>query len=80
MDKWINFKEQTPNCYSTGDWDGKQSDLFLAETVTRKKFLAQCYEGFIDGNYFYDLYQVDEINKNDWLITEEVSRWIKIPF
>lgn len=79
-DGWIEVRNQLPICTSTGNWDGKQSDIILAETMTGKKFLAQCYEGFMDGSAFYDWYQVDEINSNDWLINESVSRWMKIPF
>jgi len=78
--RWISTDEQLPMCYSTGNWDGKQSDLFLAETITGKKFIGQCYEGFMDGSAFFDWYQVDEVNQNDWLITETVSRWLPIPF
>ena len=77
---WIEVNNSLPLCTSTGDWDGKQSDIILAETITGKKFLAQCYEGFMDGSEFFDWYQVDEINQNDWLINESVSRWMKIPF
>ena len=77
---WIEVNDTLPLCVSTGDWDGKQSEIILAETITGKKFLAQCYEGFMDGSAFYDWYQVDEINSNDWLINESVSRWMKIPF
>lgn len=79
MNEWINTDEKVFLCYSTGNWDGKQSDIVLAETITGKKFLAQCYEGYMDGGYFYDWYQVDEINRNDWLVTENILRWIKIP-
>lgn len=77
---WIEVNDTLPLCASTGDWDGKQSEIILAETITGKKFIAQCYEGFIYGSAFYDWYQVDEINSNDWLINESVSRWMKIPF
>ena len=77
---WIEVNDALPLCVSTGDWDGKQSEIILAETITGKKFLAQCYEGFMDGSAFYDWYQVDEINSNNWLINESVSRWMKIPF
>jgi hypothetical protein len=78
--RWLDANEELPLCVSTGNWDGKQSDIVLAETSTGKKFLAQCYEGFMDGNAFFDWCQVDEVNGNDWLITETVSRWMKIPF
>jgi len=78
--RWLDANKELPLCVSTGNWDGKQSDIVLAETFTGKKFLAQCYEGFMDGTAFFDWYQVDELNGNDWLITEAVSRWMKIPF
>ncbi len=78
--RWCDPKEELPKCVTTGDWDGKQSEAILAETITGKKFLAQCYEGFMDGSPFFDWCQVDEVNGNDWLITETVSRWMVIPF
>lgn len=78
VNQWISVEDGCPLCYSTGDWDGRQSDVVLAETITGKKFLAQCYEGVVDGSEFYDWYQVDEINKNDWLVTEYVFRWMAI--
>jgi hypothetical protein len=78
--QWIDASVKQPLCVSSGDWDGKQSDIVLAETVSGKKFLAQCYEGFMDGAHFYDWYQVDEIVQNDYPLSEPVSRWMNIPF
>ncbi|WFB67042.1 hypothetical protein [Chryseobacterium sp. WX] len=77
---WINTDKELPICFETGNWDGKQSELVLAETIDGEQFIGQCYEGFQDGSKFFDWYQVDEINKNDWLITKTISRWMKIPF
>ena len=77
---WINTDTELPICSNTGNWDGKQSDLVLAETIDGEQFIGQCYEGIQYGEKFFDWYQVDEINKNDWLITKTISRWMKIPF
>lgn len=77
---WIYTKDQLPICYQTGNWDGKRSDLVVGETITGKQFLGCCYEETMDGSYFFDWYQVDEINRNDWLVNDSVVRWLKIPF
>lgn len=77
---WFDCSEKLPLCTETGDWDGKKSELIIGETITGKKFLGCCYEGFMDGNSFFDWYQVDEINHNDWLVNDTVVRWINIPF
>jgi len=73
---WKYTKDQLPHCYETGDWDGKKSDLIVGETLTGKKFLGCCYSGF----EFFDWYQVDDINRNDWLVNETVVRWFEIAF
>lgn len=78
--EWIYTKDTLPMCYETGIWDGKRSDLVVGETINGKQFLGCCYEGTMDGSYFFDWYQVDEINRNDWLVNDSVVRWLKIPF
>ena len=77
---WIYSEDQLPICYEIGDWYGKKSELIIGETINGKKFLGCCYEGFIDGTNFFDWYQVDEINKNDWMVNVPVIRWMNIPF
>jgi hypothetical protein len=77
--RWISCDERLPLCYSTGNWDGKKSDNFIGETMTGKQFIGNCYEGEMDGNKFFDWYQIDEINNNDWSINEVISRWFPIP-
>jgi hypothetical protein len=78
--QWFFTEDKLPMCYETGNWDGKKSDLILAETITGKQFLAECYEGTMDGSYFFDWYFVDTISKNDWCVNETISRWLTIPF
>lgn len=77
---WFDCSEKLPLCTETGDWDGKKSELIIGETITGKKFLGCCYEGFMDGSSFFDWYQVDEINHNDWLVNDTVVRWMNIHF
>jgi hypothetical protein len=77
---WIYCNERLPMCYITGNWDGKKSDNFIGETITGKQFLGCCYEGTMDGSKFFDWYQIDEINRNDWLVLDSVVRWLPIPF
>jgi hypothetical protein len=78
--QWISVEERLPVCVETGDWDGRKSELIIGETITGKKFIGCCYEGTMDGNTFFDWYQVDEINKSDWLVNDSIMRWMKIPF
>jgi hypothetical protein len=77
--EWIYTENQLPLCYETGDWDGKRSNLVIGETFYGKQFLGCCYSGFMDGCEFFDWYQVDEINGNDWMVSDTVVRWLKIP-
>ncbi len=77
---WKYTDNELPLCYERGNWDGNKSDLVLAETIYGKQFLAECYEGQMDGSYFFDWYSVDTINKNDWSVdSQTVTRWMKIP-
>jgi len=78
--QWVECSDKLPLCYISGDWDGRQSDLIIGETIEGKKFFGCCYEGFKDGVNFFDWYQVDEINRNDWMVNDTVSRWMSIPF
>lgn len=79
VSEWFDSSDILPLCYETGNWDGKKSDNFVGETFNGKQFLGCCFEGTIDGEYFYDWYQVDEVNGSDSLV-EGVVRWLKIPF
>lgn len=71
---WINTENQKPLCYQEGIWDGKKSDEVLCEDFFGNRYLAICYEGTMDGSYFFDWY-----DKNDFLISKNIRRWIKIP-
>lgn len=76
--KWKASISYKPICFKKGWWDGKQSEIVLACDVDGNIFLAQCYEGEIDGNRFYEWYRIDTISKNEWLV-ENVSMWLTIP-
>lgn len=39
----MNWKTHTPNCYKTGDWDGKMSDLLLLQDSAGEYHLGHCY-------------------------------------
>ena len=63
-----------PLAYATGDHDGKNSDLVIAEDKTGKKYLAYFCEGTMDGSKFEDWYN------SDWYsINEPIVRWMAIP-
>lgn len=75
--KYIS-KDEFPLAYKTGDWDGKASDLVLAEDIKGNVFIAQFYEGFMDGSSFSDWCVVDTIHKYDSLV-DDIVRWMVIP-
>jgi hypothetical protein len=53
---WKNVEREKPLAYQTGHWDGKKSDTILIQDIQGNIFAGTYYEGFIDGNNFYDFY------------------------
>ena len=80
--EWKYTKDELPLCYATGNWDGKKSDVVLAEDIYGNKYLAECYEGDMDGDKFFDWYSLDMLSKMDYGVPDEniAVRWIPIPF
>lgn len=72
--EWIYTEERKPITYKTGNWDGKNSDQVLVEDNNGKLYVAHLCQGFMDGADFEDWY-----DSNDWLITEKIIRYLKIP-
>lgn len=74
--KWKSLTKQKPHTYLTGNWDGKKSDQVIIERKDGSYNVAVCYEGRIDGEYFFDWYEgPDEFE----LDISEIRRWIEIP-
>jgi len=71
---WKYTETENPIAYLTGTWDGKNSDLVVAEDVNGKKYIAHFCEGFMDGSEFKDWYDV-----NDYSISDKIVRWMPIP-
>ena len=71
---WKHTEKEMPIAYKTGVWDGKNSDQVVCEDKSGKQYLAHYCEGFMDGSKFADWYE-----NNDFLITEEIVRWLPIP-
>ncbi|MBT3209881.1 MAG: hypothetical protein HN347_16175 [Bacteroidetes bacterium] len=71
---WKYTETEKPLAYISGDWDGKNSDQVVAEDKYGKQYLAHYCEGFMDGSSFADWYE-----NNDFLINEEIVRWMLIP-
>lgn len=71
---WLYTSEQLPVTYLTGNWDGKNSDQVLVEDINGKHYVAHLCTGHMDGSDFEDWY-----DSNDWLITVEIVRFLKIP-
>lgn len=76
---WIYSTDRLPLCYETGGWDGKRSDLVLAETERGVIFLAKCYEGSLDGTDFFNWYQLDSSSGDEYELATKVIKWMKIP-
>jgi hypothetical protein len=78
--RWFYCEEnRLPSCWEQGNWDGKKSELIIGETITGKRFIGCCYEGYMDGSSFFDWYENSELLETDYLITETVVRWMNIP-
>jgi len=72
--EWKLISESKPLCTETGDWDGKKSSEVLLLTESYKHFIGTCYEGFLDGSYFFTV-----LDQDDCDITEFVFAWSEIP-
>lgn len=69
---WHKLKDRTPLAYQTGDWDGKKSDKVLVCALSGKYYVAEMYEGVIDGNEFCRFYDI-----NDFEI-QHIAFWTEI--
>lgn len=72
--EWKYTQNENPIATESGDWDGKRSELVVAEDNYGTKYLARIYEGFIDGENF-----LDWVDNNDTIIDLEIVRWVSIP-
>lgn len=72
--RWIPVIEEKPLAYEIGYWDGQRSDVVLVKQNKGIVLLARAYEGYIDGNKFYDF--VD----NDGNIIINVTSWRYIEY
>jgi len=55
---WNKLKEKRPLAYRTGMFDGKKSDKVLVADEFGNYFIAEMYEGFMDGSEFCDFYDI----------------------
>lgn len=53
---WNKLEERRPIAYKTGMWDGKKSDKIIVADEYGKYYIAEMYEGFMDGSEFCDFY------------------------
>jgi len=70
---WNNAEDSKPICYKTGDWEGKKSDVVLCVDANKEIHLAHCYEGILDGSYFFDWY-----DENGFELEVEIVYWTEI--
>lgn len=73
---WNNIKDKKPLAYQSGGWDGKKSDKVLVCTLSGSYYVAEMYEGALDGaldgSKFFDFY-----DDRDFEI-ENVAFWTEI--
>lgn len=53
---WNDIKKKKPLAYKSGGWDGLKSDKVLVCTLTGKYYVAEMYEGVLDGTKYCDFY------------------------
>ena len=53
---WYKIENKKPLAYQSGGWDGKKSDKVLVCTRSGKYYVAEMYEGILDGSEFSDFY------------------------
>ena len=73
---YISFKnidKEKPNCYITGDFDGKKSDIILVQDSNKNYWIAVCYIGILDGNEFCDFYTA----YNEYLLSD-IKYWANL--
>lgn len=63
--KWKNVKDETPNAYKKGHWDGSMSDPVVAMDKNGKFHIAVVYEGYMDGSHFIDFYDDRDFELSD---------------
>ena len=51
---WNKITEKRPLAYKTGMFDGKKSDKVLVADEFGNYYIAEMYEGFLDGSEFCD--------------------------
>ena len=69
---WNDIRKKKPLAYKTGGWDGKKSDKVLVCTLGQKYYVAEMYEGVLDGREYCDFY-----DDRDFEITH-VAFWTEI--
>lgn len=71
---WYYFKTSKPVCYKCGDWDGLKSDQILFKDTNNHCFVGTCYEGTMNGSYFFDVY-----DENGFKYNKANLQWANIP-
>ena len=70
---WNKVSDTPPNCYKTGNWDGKMSDTLLLSTDQEKYSVGVAYARTMDGSKFLDFYS------SDYRALKDVTYWAVIP-
>ena len=56
---WYKVEKKKPLAYMTGAWDGKKSDKVLVCTRSGRYYIAEMYEGILDGSEFCDSMMIE---------------------
>lgn len=69
---WNKIENKKPLAYMVDGWDGKKSDKVLICTRSGRYYVAEMYEGVLDGSEFCEFY-----DDQDYEI-ENVAFWVDI--
>ena len=70
---WYNIKKKKPLAYQTGGGDGKKSDKVLVCTLSRKYYVAEMYEGVLDGREYCEFYDDRDFEIPDVVFWTEIN-------
>ena len=66
-------EKELPNCYQSGEWDGKRSDFHLVKDKDGKFHVARMYGGFMDGSEFAQWYDTHDFEVNDIIEWQQIT-------
>lgn len=74
--EWYKPEDKKPLCHLEGKWHGKKSDPVLVLIKDHNYQIATCFEGTINGEYFYRWHFISFLGNQESKILEwtEIKR------